>query len=132
MRDNMSFSMLQKEKVSVRNEMMDTIYYIYCRRSQILTSCSTSWLVRLRNKIKLPHFLVLQEACEEIVTDLGHKINSRVQEVREDMALSVLILAEVQVHMPPVPDAAALCRCSPQLLLLLAALASLHHTLLAS
>lgn len=76
--------------------------------------------------------MVLQEACEEIVTELGQKINSHAREVREDMALSVLILAEVQVHMPPVPDAAALCRCSPHLLLLLATLASLHHTLLAS
>lgn len=67
------------------------------------------------------------------MTELGQKINSHAQEVREDMALSVLILAEVQVHMPPVPDAAALCYCSPQLmLLLLATLASLHHTLLAS
>lgn len=59
-------------------------------------------------------------------------INRHAREVREDMALSVLILAEVQVHMPPVPDAAALCRCSPHLLLLLATLASLHHTLMAS
>ncbi|XP_063863908.1 LOW QUALITY PROTEIN: uncharacterized protein LOC135102557 [Scylla paramamosain] len=86
MRDNMSFAMLEKEKL----------------------------------------------ACEEIVTELSQKINFHSPEVREDMALSVFILAEVQVHMPPKPDCASLSCCSPPLLLLLAALASLHHTLLAS
>lgn len=67
-----------------------------------------------------------------MVTELSQKINTHAREVREDMALSVLILAEVQVHLPPKPDSASLSRCSPPLLLFLAALASLHHTLLAS
>lgn len=77
-------------------------------------------------------FLTHQLACEEIVTELSQKINFHSPEVREDMALSVFILAEVQVHMPPKPDCASLSCCSPPLLLLLAALATLHHTLLAS
>ncbi|KAK8744146.1 hypothetical protein OTU49_001022, partial [Cherax quadricarinatus] len=74
-----------------------------------------------------------KDACEDVVTDVGLKINNHAKEVREDMALSVLILAEVQVHVPPLPDAATMIQCPHLLLLLpLTALASLQRVLLAS
>ncbi|XP_071514906.1 uncharacterized protein [Panulirus ornatus] len=74
-----------------------------------------------------------KEACEKVVTEVGQKINSHAKEVREDMALSVLILAEVQVHVPPVPDDSTLAQCPHLLLLLLlAVLPSVQYILLAS
>nr|XP_045582939.1 uncharacterized protein LOC123745882 isoform X2 [Procambarus clarkii] len=74
-----------------------------------------------------------KEACEDVVRDVGQKINNHAKEVREDMALSVLILAEVQVHVPPLPASATMVQFCPLLLLLpLAALASHQHVLLAS
>lgn len=74
---------------------------------------------------------MFQDACKAVVTELVHKINSHDKEVKEDMALSVLILAEVQVHVPPMPDSAVLTSASPYLLLL-TIIVSLHNVLSAS
>ncbi|KAK4312989.1 hypothetical protein Pmani_015654 [Petrolisthes manimaculis] len=72
-----------------------------------------------------------KESCKAVLTDLVQKINRQDKEVREDMALSVLILAQVQVHIPPLPDSAVLISVSPYLLLI-TTYVSLHNGLLAS
>lgn len=79
--------------------------------------------------------LTLQEECEESVTEVKDMINQHDSEIRADMALSLLMLAEVRVHVPPLPAAAALAHCPPLVLLttlVLAALAASEHVLLAS
>ncbi|XP_042856624.1 uncharacterized protein LOC122243055 isoform X3 [Penaeus japonicus] len=76
-----------------------------------------------------------KEECEESVTEVKDMINQHDSEIRADMALSLLMLAEVRVHVPPLPAAAALAHCPPLVLLttlVLAALAASEHVLLAS
>lgn len=77
----------------------------------------------------------MQEECEDSVTEVKNMINEHDPEIRADMALSLLILAEVQVRVPPLPAAAAIAHCPPLVLLAtlaLAALAAAEHMLLAS
>nr|XP_027207323.1 uncharacterized protein LOC113800719 [Penaeus vannamei] len=76
-----------------------------------------------------------KEECEDSVTEVKNMINEHDPEIRADMALSLLILAEVQVRVPPLPAAAAIAHCPPLVLLAalaLAALAAAEHMLLAS
>ncbi|KAK7067896.1 hypothetical protein SK128_019585 [Halocaridina rubra] len=59
-----------------------------------------------------------KEECEESVAEVSKMINTHEKEVREDMALSVLILAEMQVHVPPLTSAAAVIKCPPFIMLM--------------
>ncbi|XP_068230289.1 uncharacterized protein [Palaemon carinicauda] len=76
-----------------------------------------------------------KEECEDSVEEVTTMINTREKDVREDMALSVLILAEMQVHMPPLNAGAGIAHCPPLILvttIALMILISTQHTLLAS
>ncbi|XP_066976220.1 uncharacterized protein [Macrobrachium rosenbergii] len=76
-----------------------------------------------------------KEECEDSVAEVSKMINTHEKEVREDMALSVLILAEMQVHMPPLTAGAGIAHCPPLILVIvlaLVALISTQHSLLAS
>ncbi|XP_064121270.1 uncharacterized protein LOC135225755 isoform X4 [Macrobrachium nipponense] len=76
-----------------------------------------------------------KEECEDSVAEVSKMINTHEKEVREDMALSVLILAEMQVHMPPLNAGAGVIHCPPLILVIIIALMvliSTQHSLLAS